>query len=191
MGIPKFAIWILKRFKAPFTQEPILIQTTGPSLTLPVAILHGAADKMVPPPQWVDAAKGKCSNYDAIASQEKAIYFSYSNPKAKVKPRLVAFHNQAVTCTEYYGDGLFKHFGGVKKGPNAYNDDYVWPGVDKIFNGNATPKDLLSHLNTPNFEVKTTPPAAPSKFIKTLVWILVITLFFVAGYWISSRAALV
>ncbi len=61
-----------------------------------------------------DGVDGNPSNYDAIASQEKAIYFSYNS---QVNSQLVAFHNQAVTSTQYYGDGLFKHFGGVKNGP--------------------------------------------------------------------------
>ena len=182
MGIPKFAIWILKLFGAPFTADPILIQNTGQSLKGPVAILHGGSDKLVPPRQWVVASHGQRSNYDAISSREKAIYFSYSNPDAQ--PPLVAFHNQAVTSTEYYDDALFKHFGGVKNGPNAYNTDYVWPGVDKIFMGTATPEDLLSHLHTPDYQVKTTPPDDSCKLLTRLAWILGIILLLGVGYWI-------
>lgn len=181
MGIPKFAIWLLKLFGVPFTEDPILIQNTGKSLTGPVAILHGGADKLVPPRQWVDASGGKRSNYEAIASQNKGIYFSYSNPGAR--PPLVAFHNQAVTCTEYYGDGLFKNFGGVKKGPNAYNADYVYPGVDLIFQGDATPEDILQHINPRDFQVKTTPPDNSSKLLKRLAWIVGISLLIGVSYW--------
>ncbi len=182
MGIPKFAIWILKLFHAKFTADPILIQNTGSSLTQPVVILHGGADKLVPPHQWVDAQSRKPSNYKAITSGEKAIYFSYSNPE--VQPPLIAFHNQAVTCTEYYDDALFKNFGGVKKGPNAYNYEYVWPGVEKIFMGEATPTNLLSQLNPQNFKVATTPPRVPCKIIKILTFVFGGSLLIGLGFWL-------
>lgn len=187
MGIPTFAIWILKLFRAPFTAEPLLIQNTGKSLTVPVAILHGGSDKLVPPRQWVVATNGQCSNYEAIASQDKAIYFSYSNPQAQ--PPLVAFHNQAVTCTEYYDDALFKNFGGVKNRPNAYNKDYVWPGATEIFKKKATPENLLGHLNTPDFQVKITPPNDSSKLLTRLAWIVGTILLLGGGYWILKTVA--
>ncbi len=161
MGIPGFAIALLKLFNAPFTAEPIEIENTGPSLTNPVAILHGGSDEIVKPDDWVKPPAGKLdSNYDCIASPGKAIYFSYSNPDAN----LVAFHNQAVTDTSYYGDGLFKHFGGVKKGPNNYNFHYVWPGADKIFKGDATPQNLREHLETSDFQIGTEPPSEEKSF---------------------------
>lgn len=186
MGIPKFAVWILKFFRSPFTADPILIQNTGKNLMEPVVILHGSSDTFVPPRQWVSALPGQCSNYEAIASLNKAIYFSYSNPENL--PPLVAFHNQAVTSTQYYDDALFKFFGGVKCEPNAYNTDYVWPSVDKIFMEIATPENLLSHLNTPNFQVKTSPPDDSSQLLTKLAWIVGIILLFGVGYW-TWRAA--
>lgn len=182
MGIPQFAIWILKFFRSPFTSAPILIQNTGNSLTGPVAILHGGSDTLVPPRQWLSSRPGKSSNYQAIGSQNKAIYFSYSNPTTQ--PPLVAFHNQAVTSTQYYDDAVFKNFGGVKDGPNAYNTDYVWPGVTKIFSDIATPGNLLSHLKTPNFDVKTNPPDDSSSLWRMLAWVVGIFLCCGIGYWI-------
>lgn len=178
MGIPKFAIWILKFFQSPFTEDPIRIQDTGTSLTEPVAILHGGADKLVPPSQWVVSS----ANYKAIASQNKAVYFSYSNSEAQ--PPLVAFHNQAVTSTQYYDDALFKNFGGVKNGPNSYNTQYVWPSVRKIFMETTTPEDLLSHLNIVDFQVKTTPPNDSPKLLIRLASIVGIILLLGVGYWI-------
>nr|WP_238718188.1 hypothetical protein [Petrachloros mirabilis] len=182
MGIPKFAIWILKLFQSPFTADPILIRNTGKSLTQPVAILHGGSDTLVPPSQWVVSRSGQCSNYEAIASQNKAIYFSCSN--LKKNPPLIAFHNQAVTSTQYYDDALFKSFGGVKDGPNTYNTDYVWPSVTKIFMDIATPENLLSYLSTPNFQVKVTPPDTSSPLLTKLTWIVGMILFLGVGYWI-------
>ncbi|MDJ0800288.1 MAG: hypothetical protein QNJ51_26350 [Calothrix sp. MO_167.B12] len=180
-GIPGFVICILRLFCVPFVMNPLKIQSTGKSLTEPVAILHGNSDTLVPPGEWVD---GNPSNYDAIASQEKAIYFSYNS---QVNPQLVAFHNQAVTSTQYYGDGLFRHFGGVKNGPNAYNREYVWPGADKIFMGEASPRDLLHHLDTPDFQVKPTPSnlqSNPPNLLKRLALIVGIMLLLGVGYWV-------
>ncbi|WP_024544728.1 hypothetical protein [Picosynechococcus sp. NKBG15041c] len=183
MGIPKFAIWILKLFRSPFTADPILIQDTGQDLKQPVAILHGGSDTLVPPSQWVDPMRGQtASNYEAIASENKAIYFSYSNPENN--PPLVAFHNQAVTSTQYYDDALFENFGGVKDGPNAYNTDYVWPGLTKIFMNVATPENLLSHLNTPKFQVEPTPPVKPASNWTKFAWFVGIALLLGVGFWL-------
>ncbi|PZD74144.1 hypothetical protein C1752_01152 [Acaryochloris thomasi RCC1774] len=181
MGIPGPAIWLLKLFNSPFTQKPVLISETGKSLNIPVVILHGGADNIVKPQQWVGQTGDTPSNYDAIASQEKAIYFSYSNPEPQ--PPLVAFHNQAVTSTQYYGDGLFKNFGGVKDGPNAYNYEYVWPGLNFIFTGQATPRTLLAkllELRPRKFDIKPVPPEAPRSS-----WGWIIGLLLLAGivYW--------
>ncbi|NEP51808.1 MAG: hypothetical protein F6K65_24655 [Moorea sp. SIO3C2] len=184
-GIPKFVICILKLFCVPFVNNPIKIKNTGKSLTEPVAILHGNSDELVPPSEWVG---GKCSNYDAINSEQKAIYFSYSNDQAN--PKLVAFHNQAVTSTQYYGDGLFKHFGGVKNGPNAYNINYVWPGADKIFAGETTPEDLLDHLHTPDFQVQPTPSKNCGNLLTKLALIFGIILLLGVAYWIGTKVGL-
>ena len=178
IGIPRFAIWILKLFRSPFTEAPIRIQDTGTVLTKPVVILHGGADRLVPPHQWVVSS----ANYKAIASQHKAIYFSYSN--SKKQPPLVAFHNQAVTSTQYYDDALFKNFGGVKNGPNAYNAQYIWPSVRQLFAETTPPEDLLSHLNIVDFQVKTTPPDDLPKFPTILVSIVGSILLLGVGYWI-------
>ncbi len=184
MGIPGFAIALLKLFKSPFTNAPITIQKTGDSLEQPVAILHGGSDNIVKPGSWVDKAKGDPrSNYQAIASAHKAIYFSYSNPDPQLQ--LIAFHNQAVTDTRYYDAGLFKHFGGVKTQPNAYNFDYVWPGTHQIFSGTATPQDLLQHLNPREFEIKAQPPPSDKSGTR-LIWMVGLFLLLLAGaygYW--------
>jgi len=75
MGIPHFVICILRLFNVPFTKDPIRIQDTGKDLVEPVAILHGGADKLVPPRQWMSASGRESDNYKAIASKEKEIYF--------------------------------------------------------------------------------------------------------------------
>ena len=49
MGIPGFAIALLKLFNAPFTAQPLDIETTGKALRIPVTIVHGLDDTIVPP----------------------------------------------------------------------------------------------------------------------------------------------
>lgn len=154
MGIPGFAIWLLKLFGAPFTADPLDIRESGSKLTLPVAILHGLDDTIVPPQLW--AASDGSGAFAAIASQQKALYFASSNRQRN--PSLIAFHNQAVTSTQYYDDALFENFGGVKNGPNAYNSQWIWPALSALFNARATPADLLDHLPERPFAVSTTPP---------------------------------
>ena len=154
MGIPGFAIWLLKLFGAPFTADPLDIRESGPKLNLPVAILHGLDDTIVPPQLW--AASDGSGAFPAIASQQKALYFASSNPQRN--PSLIAFHNQAVTSTQYYDDALFDNFGGVKHGPNAYNSQWIWPALSALFEARATPADLLDHLPERPFAVSTDPP---------------------------------
>lgn len=154
MGIPGFAIWLLKLFGAPFTADPLDIRESGSKLTLPVAILHGLEDTIVPPQLW--AASDGSGAFAAIASQQKALYFASSNRQSN--PTLIAFHNQAVTSTQYYDDALFENFGGVKNGPNAYNSQWIWPALSALFNARATPADLLDHLPERPFAVSATPP---------------------------------
>lgn len=156
MGIPRFAIALLKLFGAPFTADPLRIQETGPQLCQPVAILHGADDDLVPPAQWVGPTVGGGTNFSAIASQAKAIYFSCSDPQAS--PPLCAFHNQAVTCTRFYDDALFEFFGGVKHGANAYNTAYIWPGALALFGEQVQPQDLLGALPARPFAITTGEP---------------------------------
>jgi hypothetical protein len=158
MGIPRLAIWLLKLFGAPFTADPLRITATGGDLTVPVAILHGAADRLVPPAVWATAQRGPAANFTAIASSCKALLFSCSNPEAA--PPLVAFHNQAVTSTAYYDDALFRSFGGVKHGANAYNTQFIWPALQLLLSGAATPPQLLERLCPCEFRLEPLPPAA-------------------------------
>ncbi len=153
MGIPRFAIWLLKRFGAPFTADPLRIRHTGSELTQPVAILHGAADRLVPPSQWVGGSEGRPSNFSAIASTAKALYFSCSNPA--LDPELIAFHNQAVTSTQYYDDALFRSFGGVKDGPNPYDTTFIWPAALALYRETVQPQDLLGTLPEHPFAITT------------------------------------
>lgn len=176
MGIPGFAIALLKLFHAPFTAEPLRIQDTGKFLHKPVAILHGLADTLVPPQQW-DPHSGDGA-FAAIASPGKAVFFASSNPNHN--PPLVAFHNQAVTSTQYYDDDLFRSFGGVKHGANAYNTAWIWPALTALFLKQVPPTELLAALPCPPpFAVVNAPPRVPRQWWRWLA--LAVALAVMAG----------
>jgi hypothetical protein len=153
MGIPGFVINLLKLFNAPFTAEPLRIQDTGPLIDKPVAILHGLDDTLVRPQLW--AVQGGGGAFPSVGGPSKGLYFASSNPERN----LTAFHNQAVTSTQTYDDDLFKSFGGVKHGPNAYNTEWIWPALAALFSEEVAPTDLLARLgDKPPFAVSADPP---------------------------------
>lgn len=178
LGIPGIAIAVLKLFRSPFAQEPITIRETGADLRVPVGILHGVDDNLVTPQAWVGRS-GQGSNFDAIASTQKQIYFSLSEKQDK--PPLDAFHNQAVTDTTYFDDALFKNFGGVKHSPNAYNDQYVWPGLELVIRDQVAASDLLDKFPLTTIQVTDELPQKGS----VLPWVLLGAGLALAGvvYW--------
>ncbi len=139
LGIPKIALVILGFFGFPFATQKMDIKDTGKDLKVPVGILHGNNDKIVPPKEWFDPNLPKDKNaFFKIASPEKKIYFSLSNEKE----HLTANHNQSVTCTSYYGDVFMHEFGGMKQGPNAYNYEYIWPALDAVVENKVKANEL-------------------------------------------------
>lgn len=184
MGIPGFVILLLKLFRVPFATDPLTIAQTGPDLTLPVGILHGASDEIVKPAEWIKPPLfSHQTNFDAIASSNKQIYFSLSVEGSD--PPLIAFHNQAVTDTNYYDDDLFENFGGVKDGPNAYNTEYIWPGLDLVIQNQAQADALLEQFPLTQIQVTETltlPPFPWGRLI--LISLLVLGALAGIGYWI-------
>jgi hypothetical protein len=168
MGIPGIAVFVLKLLRSPFTLEPITIKKTGSQLNIPIGILHGADDNIVKPRDWL---KGSFwdpkNNFEYIASSQKNIYFSLSENHGK--PKIIAFHNQAVTDTKYFDDSLFSSFGGVKDQPNAYNYEYIWPGLDFVVKNQFTANNLLPQFPLKSIQVQN---ALLSQFSLTSGWII-------------------
>ena len=183
MGIPPIAIWILKLFHCPFTTQPINIRESGSKLNVPVGIMHGVDDKIVKPQSWVKASfLQKKPNFDYIASQQKKIYFSLSNKQNH--PPLIAFHNQAVTDTKYFDDALFKNFGGVKKEPNAYNNEYIWPGLNLIVNEQARADELFHKFPLKTIKVTETLPNLPLNLKPITIAVFATLALLGFGYWL-------
>jgi hypothetical protein len=181
MGLPGFVINLLKLFNAPFTAEPLRIQNTGPCIDIPVAILHGLDDTIVRPQLWAEQGGGGA--FASIGGPSKALYFASSNPNRD----LVAFHNQAVTSTKTFDDDLFKSFGGVKHGPNAYNSEWIWPALCALFTEEVAPPDLLENLPCkPPFAVSTEPPPPLRRL---WAWLLALALVVVAIVMVWRKGA--
>ncbi|MBD2664625.1 hypothetical protein B6N60_01979 [Richelia sinica FACHB-800] len=184
MGIPQIAICILKLVGSPFAKTPINICDTGSKLNVPVAIMHGADDTLVKPESWVNRSwYQKQSNFDCIASKEKQIYFSLSNKDKN--PPLIAFHNQAVTDTTYFDDALFDIFGGVKKGPNAYNRQYIWPGVNLVVTNEVRADELFYKFPLKDIQVTETLPPKPNHLPKILIGILTVVGLGLVYWWFA------
>lgn len=177
MGIPKISLLILKLFNVPFVAGAITIAKTGRQLNVPVAILHGADDQIIKPESWIKPSFWKKkANFDYIASQYKKIYFSLSNRHNQLP--LIAFHNQAVTDTTYFDNALFKSFGGVKDEPNAYNYQYIWPGLHLVIEEKVRANELLNKFPLNTIEVTDTLPPKSSVF----KWIAILIAMLVSFY---------
>lgn len=183
MGIPPIALWILKLFNVPFVNGPITIAKTGSELRdIPVGIMHGAADDIVKPKFWIQRSLfQKKANFDYIASQQKKIYFSLSNPQNH--PPLVAFHNQAVTKTTYFSNALFKNFGGVKKNPNAYNYQYIWSGLNLVLEEKVRSDELLNKFPLETIKVTDDLPLK-SPMRQVIAILLTVVGLLGLGYWL-------
>ncbi len=139
MGIPPQVLPILRFLRFPFATNELDIQETGKALKVPVGILHGNSDKIVPPTEWVKSTlEKKEGSFFALASTEKKIYFSLSNEEQDIE----ANHNQSVTNTTFYGKTFMEGFGGAKKAPNAYNYQYIWPGLNAVITNKVRANQL-------------------------------------------------
>ena len=187
LGIPGFVLVILKVLRVPFATSPLLIRNTGPNVTVPITIVHGQDDRIVKPTEWTKPSFGQSKpNYQYIAGDAKMLYFSLTKNK-----ELVAFHNQAVTSTQYFDEDVFENFGGVKEGPNAFNLDFIWPWVNQVAVNNVMPKELLKILPPKKIQVVDTLPPKKQSWQKWLVAIGGAIALAALGYWIWQQFGVV
>lgn len=173
LGIPGFAVFILKLFRLPFATAPLEIEKIGQDISVPVTLVKGADDNLVPPELWI-------TSFNSIATLDKKIYFSLSDPKNN--PPLIAFHNQAVTNTTYFDDALFNNFGGVKHGPNAYNFQVIWPWVRGVVENNIQPNQLLNELPPKTVQISNTLPDKSTKWRKLLLLLGGLVVLYAVSY---------
>ncbi|WP_414623427.1 hypothetical protein [Calothrix sp. CCY 0018] len=183
-GIPKTVTLVLQLLNSRLIRRAIDIKKTGLDIDVPVAILHGDNDKLVKPAAW--DKPGFCrkkSNFDYIASADKKIYFSLSDKQEN----LSAFHNQAVTDTTYFSDALFKKFGGVKHGENAYNHEYIWSGLDLVIKESVKASELLDKFPLKTIKVVDKLPKKALNIKLILIAVLSVMGLAGLGYFLWSQ----
>ncbi|MDJ0736836.1 MAG: hypothetical protein QNJ47_22680 [Nostocaceae cyanobacterium] len=185
LGIPKTVMLVLKLLNSSFTSGAIDIKKTGLSIDVPVAILHGDNDKLVKAAIWDKPGLfSKKSNFDYIASGDKKIYFSLSDKSQD----LFAFHNQAVTDTTYFNDALFKKFGGVKHEPNAYNDEYIWSGLNLVIENQVKASELLDKFPLKTIKVVDKLPEKTLNIKFIVIGVLSLIALSGLGYFLWNQA---
>ena len=120
-NIPTLIRYILNRL--PVFEHKLDIRDTGEKLTVPVAILHGDKDSIVPVRAWKEPFK-------KIASKNKAFYVSQTDSRRRHKMR--ADHMQATVYTGFFRDRMASSFlGGVGVEDNL-NWRYIWYALDEV-----------------------------------------------------------
>ncbi|MBD2253347.1 hypothetical protein H6G14_18890 [Nostoc parmelioides FACHB-3921] len=114
-------------------RDEIKIQDTGKDITIPVAILHGKDDQIVPCKDWVE-------NFSYIHSQQKTMYLSSSDDYGS--PAMYANHEQATIDTSFtYNFVANTFFNGVGTEDNL-DWRYIWYALDSAIAG--LPVDKLT-----------------------------------------------
>ena len=106
--------------------DKVDIRVTGSHLDVPVAILHGNDDSIVPKVQWKEP-------FEAIATEDKAMFLSFSD--AYGCPAMYANHEQATTDTSFFPPFLALT---VLDGVGAETDldwRYIWFALDYAIRG--------------------------------------------------------
>jgi dienelactone hydrolase len=96
---------------------------TGSALRVPVAILHGASDTLVPAAAWAGP-------FGAIAAAEKRFYCAQSDDHGT--PALRADHVQATDDTSFLPDWMAQLAVGGVGSENTLDWRYLWYALDQV-----------------------------------------------------------
>ena len=105
-------------------KDQVRIATTGAALTVPVAILHGNGDTVVPVQDWQQPFAAH------IATTAKAFYLSFTDDHGS--PLMQADHMQTAVCTDFFPEGMAQLFLGGVGTENPLNWHYIWSALDQI-----------------------------------------------------------
>lgn len=114
--------------------DQVDIAHTGRALDVPVGILHGNGDILVPVKAWI-------TPFEMIASTHKRFYCAQNDPHGK--PGLVADHIQAGIDTTFIPDVMAMMSVGGIASENNLNWRYIWHALDQVVRHN-TRADQLS-----------------------------------------------
>ncbi|WP_202223518.1 alpha/beta hydrolase [Okeania sp. KiyG1] len=103
--------------------DDVDVQVTGAALTMPVAILHGDDDWVVPKDEWKQP-------FTYIKTEQKKMFLSFTDDRGC--PGMYANHEQATVNTSFFDTFLALT---VLDGVGVENDlnwRYIWYGLDRV-----------------------------------------------------------
>lgn len=107
-------------------QSDVDLRLTGAALTMPVAILHGGSDWIVPKESWD-------TPFGWIASAHKKMYLSQTDIHGC--PGLFANHEQATTDTSFFSPLAATVLLDGVGSEDALDWNYLWHGLDQVIGG--------------------------------------------------------
>lgn len=115
-------------------KDKVDIKETGADLMVPVAILHGNEDTIVPQYCWIKPF------FQHIGTNDKAMYLSFSDDHGS--PSMHADHEQATVDTSFVLDTIARKFlDGVGTEDNL-NWRYIWYALDQVIRFGAKAHQL-------------------------------------------------
>ncbi|MDJ0675689.1 MAG: hypothetical protein QNJ36_09975 [Calothrix sp. MO_167.B42] len=115
-------------------KDKVDIVETGADLTVPVAILHGNEDTIVPKKSWI-------SPFNSIETNEKKMYLSFTD-KRLFSVVIHADHGQATVNTSFVRDPIARNFLGGVGVENNLNWRYIWHALDQVIRFGAKSHEL-------------------------------------------------
>ncbi|SOC18429.1 alpha/beta fold hydrolase [Rhodobacter maris] len=107
-------------------QNDVDLRLTAQALTMPVAILHGGSDWIVPKENW-------CIPFGWIATTQKKMYLSQTDIHGC--PGLFANHEQATTDTSFFSPLAATVLLDGVGSEDALDWYYLWHGLDQVVAG--------------------------------------------------------
>jgi len=103
--------------------DDVDVKKTGSAVTMPVAILHGDSDWIVPKEEWLEP-------FTYLATAQKKMFLSFSDQRGC--PGLYANHEQATVDTSFFPDWLsLTVLDGVGVEDNL-DWRYIWSALDQV-----------------------------------------------------------
>jgi hypothetical protein len=119
-------------------KDQVSIETTGVDIKVPIAILHGNEDTVIPKCDWLQPF------YHSIATLHKTMYLSFSDQHGW-EP-LNANHEQATVNTSFVPDCVAQRLLDGVGAENDLNWRYIWYALDQVIRCAKRADELIFDL---------------------------------------------
>ncbi|BAZ30416.1 hypothetical protein NIES4074_28760 [Cylindrospermum sp. NIES-4074] len=119
-------------------KDKVAIETTGVDIKVPIAILHGNEDTVIPKCDWLQPF------YHSIATLHKTMYLSFSDQHGW-EP-LNANHEQATVNTSFVPDCVAQRLLDGVGAENDLNWRYIWYALDQVIRCAKRADELIFDL---------------------------------------------